>query len=256
MDLSSVEYLYACMLIQRTAENLVASYGFTIYWSTVYAAINYCLNERLTPWTFLNWYYLQIVWLPGKLTMSGNLISCISSVLDIWVNLNVCISNVSSELNIWVDLNIYISNVSSELNIWVNLIVCYKFIRLHKFLCRVPDAGVHLESLWTPSNFQIEGVILFLHQATGSPCGVHVESTGSRCWPWTPAKFDQRRSEPGVSLESMWSPPGVQAHFDIFWHFTWSPPGVHLESLESTWSLPEPVGQCKVLGWWGVFCCR
>ena len=139
MDLSSVEYLYACMLIQRTAENLVASYGFTIYWSTVYAAINYCLNERLTPWTFLNWYYLQIVWLPDKLTMSGNLISCFSSVLDIWVNLNVCISNVSSELNIWVDLNIYISNVSSELNIWVNLIVCYKFIRLHKFLCRVPD---------------------------------------------------------------------------------------------------------------------
>ena len=234
MDLSSVEYLYACMLIQRTAENLVASYGFTIYWSTVYAAINYCLNERLTPWTFLNWYYLQIVWLPDKLTMSGNLISCFSSVLDIWVNLNVCISNVSSELNIWVDLNIYISNVSSELNIWVNLIVCYKFIRLHKFLCRVPDAGVHLEPLWTPSNFQIEGVILFLHQATGSPGGVHRESllTLDSCQIWS--KKEWAWSEPGVHVESTWSPGS-------FWHFltfylesTWSPPGVPGVYLEST----------------------
>ena len=51
-----------------------------------------------------------------------------------------------------------------------------------------------------------------------------------------------------MSLEAMWSPHGVHLESRLILTFFDILPGVHLESLESTWSLPEPVGQCKVLG--------
>ena len=60
--------------------------------------------------------------------------------------------------------------------------------------------------------------------------GVHMESTGS---------------SHGVLVDPGLLPNFIEEGVNLEW--TWSPHGVLMESLESTWSLPEHVGQCKVL---------